>query len=216
MKLILASSPEGLKDITEKIVELVGKPANEISVCCINEAGAKSKSDKRWFIKGLYKMSKTYGGKIGFCNLLALDIKEVEEMLLEYDVVWCFGGHTDYLKSVFDKTGFSTLLPKLLKKIVWVGSSAGSCVMVNRHTFTPIECGIAKYMGLFDFCLRPHVWEKYATEDKYKYENLVEESHKQIVYALSDKSAVIVDGQKIYLHGKKAQKLKNGKVIEKI
>ena len=216
MKLVLGSAPEGRAKITEKIVELAGKPAGEISVCVINEANSASDGDRRWFIEGLCKVSKTFGGKIGFCNLLALDTQEAEKRLLGYDVIWCFGGNTDYLKSVFDKTGFSAILPKLLKRKVWVGSSAGSCVICRRQSFTPPEYGIKEYLGLFNFCIRPHIWEKYATEDKYKYENLITESHKQTVYALSDQSAVIVDGNEIYLYGKKAQKLVGGQVVEKI
>lgn len=216
MKLVLASS--GTQEIIlDKVVELVGKPASEISVCMINEASNMNDSDVRFWIDSWQKVSDAFGGKLGACNLLALDINEIEKRLSQYDVVWCWGGNTDYLKSVFDKTGFSLLIPKLLKSKVWVGSSAGSCVLGKRQSFTlPLEYGITEYLGLFDFCIRPHIWEEYATEDKYKYESLVKESHKQKVYALSDGSAVVVDGGRIYLHGKKAQLLKDGKVVEEI
>jgi len=217
MKLVLASSPEGKKKITKKIIELVGKPAKDISICVISEAQSVKTGDRRWFINGLHKVSKTFGGDIGICNLLALSLNEIRDQLLKYDVIWCFGGNTDYLKFAFDKIGFSAILPQLLKKIIWVGSSAGSCVIGRRHSFTPIEYGITDYLGLVNFCIRPHIWGKYAQgKEKYKYENLLKESHKRAIYALSDKSAVIVDGEKIYLHGKKAQKIESGKITEMI
>lgn len=218
MKLILASSPEGKRAITEKVVEFVGKPVGEISVCIINEANALSENDKRWCINGMQKIAKTFGGKVGFCNLLALNTKQIEERLSGYDVIWCFGGNTDYLKYIFDKTGFSGLLPKLLKTKVWVGSSAGSCVMCKRPSIIPLEYGdkIPKYLNLCDFAIRPHIWAKYSTDDKYNYKNLITESYKQKVYALSDQSAVIVDGDKIYMHGKHAHELLNGKVVNKV
>jgi|GEM_PF-4463945 len=62
MKLVLMSS-NNTKEITEKIIELVGKPANEISVCMINEASNLSSGDRRWFFKDWQKVANAFGGK---------------------------------------------------------------------------------------------------------------------------------------------------------
>ncbi|MDR0462461.1 MAG: Type 1 glutamine amidotransferase-like domain-containing protein [Christensenellaceae bacterium] len=217
MKLVLMSA-NNTKEITEKIVELVGKPANEISVCMINEASNLSNGDRRWFFKGWAKVANAFGGKISCCNLLAMDIKQVETWLMEYDVIWCWGGNTDYLKSVFDKTGFSTILPKLLKTKVWVGSSAGSCIMCNRPSIKPAEYGVSKWFGYVNCCIRPHINASYKSKEdnKKNLDDSYAESQNQILYALSDTSAVIVDGQKTSMLGKKALKLDKGKVVEKV
>src|SRR5574344_3097839 len=135
MKIILASTPTGVPVIPAKIEELVGKPASQISVAIINEASAVEDSDSRWLIQGLSKVAKTFGVSIEIVNLSSLDIKTVEKKINKADVIWCFGGSTDWLKVVLEKTGFDKILPKLLKSKVWVGSSAGSCIMGKRNTF---------------------------------------------------------------------------------
>ena len=53
MKLVLGSAPEGVAEVTNKIVELVGKPAHDIKVAVLNEASAVEICDMRWFIDGL-------------------------------------------------------------------------------------------------------------------------------------------------------------------
>jgi len=224
MKLVLGSAPEGKKIITEKIVELAGKPAKEISVVVINEASAVEPVDMRWLINGLNVISQTFGGAIYFCNLLSLNIKDVEKRINKADVIWCFGGNSDYLKLIFEKTGFDKLLPKLLKTKVWVGSSAGSCVMGERGSYKgdvliykedkwyDIKC----YMGLIKGIIYPHMGGPFVPPNAY--DICAEESKSQPypVYALSDNSAVIVDNDKVYMIGKNSQKLINGKVIESV
>jgi len=65
------------------------------------------------------------------------------------------GGNADYLMHVFNKSGFSKLLPKLLQTKVYVGSSAGSRVIgrkVSNEAFNKIfgnriTFGITEYMN---------------------------------------------------------------------
>lgn len=224
LRLILASSPEGVADITAKIEELVGKPASQISVAILNEASAVEEGDFRWLINGFNKVSKTFGGNIDLVNLSSLDIKIVEKRLEKFDVIWCFGGSTDWLKVIFEKTGFEKLLPKLLKNKIWVGSSAGSCIMGKRglwKTDSKIYSSekyyeIKEYLTFIEAYLYPHCWGKFVSKDT---PNVLIESSKKHnfpIYALSDKSAVVVENDKIYLIGKKAWKIVKGKVVEKI
>lgn len=71
-------------------------------------------------------------GQIDMINLLALPLDEVKERIMQKDAIFVVGGHTDYLMSVFVKTGFDKLLPELLETNAYVGSSAGSMVMGKR------------------------------------------------------------------------------------
>jgi peptidase E len=224
MKLVLGSAPEGVKDITEKIEELVGKSADQISVAILNEASAVEDGDFRWLINGLLKVSRTFGGNMDLVNLSSLDIKDIKNRLSKADVIWCFGGSTDWLKIVFKKTGFETLLPKLLQTKVWVGSSAGSCIMGKRglwKTDSKIYSGekyydVKEYLGFINAYLYPHCWGKFVSKNAI---NILMESskeHKVPIYALSDKSAVIVEDKKIYMIGRKAWKIVKGKIEEKV
>ena len=216
MKLVLASTGEG-KAIEEKVAELVGKGAGKINIMVLDEASAAETWDIRWLIDGLNHLQKTYGEIYG-CNLLSLDMAEIQERINKVDVIWCFGGHTDFLMGVFNKSGFAKLLPKILENKVWVGSSAGACVMGVRPK-TKLDSDkyiVDKYMELANLTIRPHIWADYAAPGAY--DECVQESkiNNIPVYALSDDSAVVVEGGRVYMIGKRAQKLVGGKVVEEI
>jgi peptidase E len=139
----------------------------------------------------------------------------VRERLDKSDIIWCFGGSTDWLAVVFEKTAFIGILPEILEKKVWVGSSAGSCIMGARNS---LKCDTEiyaneKYFDVKDFLrivdgyIYPHFWGECTRPGAYA--SLLEQSKKDKTsfYALSDKSALIVEGERQYLFGKKAQKL---------
>lgn len=224
MKLVLTSSDITNKKIYNEVLKLVGKPANKISVAVLTEASAVEQSDKRWLIDGCSKLSKTFGGKIDIVNLLALDIFEVEKRISECDIIYCFGGSTEWLKIVFDKTGFSKLLPKLLKNKVWIGSSAGSMILGRMPTTETQDYiysvdnyyGVNDYLAFVEFSIIPHMFSDYVKDDSF--EKCVTESKKQScpVYVLSDNSAVVVNNNKTYLVGEQCYKLCYGKIEEKL
>jgi len=226
MKLVLASAPSCAgKAIIKKISELVGKRASEISVAIINEAYAVESGDKRWLIDELGYISRKFGGEIDFVNLLALDIKEIQARLDKADIVWCLGGSTDYLKSVIDKSGLSKLLPKLIETKVWVGSSAGSSVLGVRGSYKSNsviyqgevhEKQPLKYFEIVDSCIFPHIGGEFVPKNAFEICITESKENKYPVYALSDKSAIIVDGNKIYMIGKNSHKLENGEVTDKV
>jgi len=224
MKIILASTPTGVPVITAKIEEFVRKPASQISVAIINEASAVEDGDSRWLIKGLNKVAKTFGGSIEIVNLSSLDIKTIEKKINKADVIWCFGGSTDWLKVVFCKTGFDKLLPELLKSKVWVGSSAGSCIMGKRNTFeidSKIYSGekyfdVSEYLSYINAFIYPHCWSPLVSKETPQVLLNSSKTNNFPVYLLSEKSALIIEGNKNYLIGKKAWKIVNGKIVEKI
>jgi len=217
MKLVLMSAVN-TPEITRKIVELVGKPAEKINVVIINEASAPEAGDKRWLFKGFDCIAKSFGGEIDICQLLHLGIDEIEKRVCKADVIWCFGGSTDYLKFILDKTGFAKLLPKVFEENVWVGSSAGACVLGNRPTFSVDKetYGTDEYLRFVNFSLRPHIWSDYVAKDMYG--KCLAESKRQPypVYAISDECAIIVENQKAYLIGKRGQKIENGIITEEV
>ena len=120
--------------------------------------------------------------------------------VMQKDAIFVVGGHTDYLMSVFVKTCFDKLLPKLLKSKVYVGSSAGSMVMGKRLSSEAYKTmykdvvgyGTTKYLELVDFSIIPHIDSKDFPGRK---ENLVKaaKKHSGVIYGLRDDSAVLVD-----------------------
>ncbi len=222
MKLVLTSGDISNEEIYNKVIELVGKPAKDISIAVLIEASAVEEGDKRWLINGLSRLTAQFFGEIDIVNLLALQKHEVERRLAKADLIYCFGGCTEWLKVVFEKTGFSAKLPKLLEEKVWVGSSAGSMIlgkMPSTETQSYIYSidnyfGVDKYLGIVNFSILPHIFGAFVPLDSFQ--KCLEESKKQDypVYVLSDDSAVIVENNKVYLLGKKCFKLFAGEIAE--
>lgn len=134
MKLILASSGLANEEIITTLEEMVGKPRQAINVAIINEAIKAETGDMRWFSEELTRLTSVLGGNIEFVDLQAHDMDYVKSRLDLADMIFCFGGNTDYLANTFVKTGFDKILPEILDKKVWVGSSAGSCVLCHKES----------------------------------------------------------------------------------
>ena len=221
MKLLLCSSDFTDLEIKTKLEELVEKPLKQANVAVINEASAVEFGDKRWLIDGLKLLDETCAD-IDFVNLLALSLEEVTERLNTADIIFCFGGNTEYLKTVFDKTGFSEILPKFLEKKVWVGSSAGSCVLGNKissNTFNQIysdepSFGVNEYLGIVNLSIVPHL-HSFIPDNAI--DILKEESKLQDypVYAISDNCAIVVEDDNIELIGKDGYKIVKGEINHK-
>lgn len=218
MKLILASAGFYTEEIVKKCEELVGKSRKKISVAIINEAYAVEHENNLWWIvDDLNRVKDNFGGKHELVNLLALDLKTVEERLRLHDVIFVLGGNTDYLMSIFLKTGLSKLLPELLKTKVYVGSSAGSMVLGKRLSASAYKkmygeesaWSVDQYMQLVDIAIMPHLDSPHFPNRK---ETLMEvaKGYNGVIYGLRDDSAVIVDGDNVTTIGSKALIL-NGK-----
>jgi dipeptidase E len=227
MKLILASSGFRAPESVQKCIEFVGKPANGINFAVINEAMIAEYGDHRWFLDDMDSIRNNFGGNIEFVNLQVLDINEVEKRLNEADVIFVAGGNSDYLSTVYEKTGFSKILPKLLKTKVYIGSSAGSLVLGHRpyyKTQTDIyqeKQYTDKYQEIVDFTVLPHLHSPYfdrkgrggSDKDGWVIED--SENENVPVYAISDDAAVVVDGNKVEVVGKNWLVANNGKIINR-
>lgn len=209
MKLILCSEGFYTQNTVQACVDLVNKPRNKITFAVINEAYAAEHGDKRWVISNLNDVAKNFPAEMDIVSL-ALPLKVVEERIMQKDAIFVVGGHTDYLMSVFIKTGFDKLLPKLLKSKVYVGSSAGSMVMGKRLSSEAykemyeqvVGYGTTKYLEFVDFSIVPHLDPEKRPGRK---EKLLEaaKKHSGLIYGLQDDSAVVVDGDSVSTIGSK-------------
>ncbi len=205
MKLILCSEGFYTQEIVAKCEELVGKPRSAISIAVINEGYAVDHDNNLpWVLENLNTVKNNFGGNLELVNVLALDIKTIRERIMQHDVIFVVGGHTDYLMSVFNNSGFSKLLPNLLKTKVYVGSSAGSMVLGKRLSSEAYQkiynfqdaYGVNEYLGLVDVSIMPHLDSPHFPNRK---ETLQEaaKKHRGVIYGLRDDSAIIVDGDNI-------------------
>jgi len=208
MKFVLCSEGFHTPNTVEACVKLVGKPQDEITVGIINKAHATEQGDKRWVLDNLNSVVSNFKSEVDIINLLALPISEVEQRLAHKDVIFVVGGDTDYLMSVYRKTGFDKLLPKLLETKVYVGSSAGSMVVGKRISAAAYRLiygedskyDISEYVGLVNLSVMPHLDSPHFPNRK---ESLIEAVGKfeGKVYGLRDDSAVVVDGEHVYTIG---------------
>jgi peptidase E len=225
MKAILFSSDFIGLDATKELERLVGKSAKEINFVVLNEAAAASlagNNDNSFFVDGM-KFIKDNFGNFAYVNLLALNKKQVTEQIKKCDVIFCFGGSTEWLKKVFDRTGFSKMLTKILMIKVWCGSSAGSMIlgkMISKDWQEKLygsfeDYSVSNYLELLSFSILPHlVGGDLASNEKDKVVFDISKNTSQDIYALSDWSAVLVDDNRVEVIGKHWSKLRGGEIVE--
>lgn len=221
MKLVLCSEGFHTPNTVEACVKLVGKPQEQISIGIINEAFAVEDGDKRWVLDNLNSVANNFAGEIDIVDLLALTLGEVEKRLADKDVIFVVGGDTDYLMSVYHKTGFDKLLTKLLETKVYVGSSAGSMVVGKRISTAAYRLiygedskwDIEDYVGLVDLSVMPHLDSPHFPNRK---ESLLEAvgSFEGRVYGLRDDSAVVINGDDVSTIGSEPIIIEGGVLIK--
>lgn len=217
MKIILGSFGLSTELIIKACEDLVGKNRKDINVAIINEAIKGESGDHRWFVEELQRLSGTIGGNMEFIDIQAHSLNYIEQHIATADLVYCFGGNTDYLANIFIKTGFDKILPKILAEKVWVGSSAGSCILCHKES-EEIQKAIYKekretdhFMDIIPIIFLPHLhgfyeFDKEEVGDASKLTDLP-------VYALSDKAAIIVnDDNPLKIIGKDYLIAENGTI----
>ena len=198
MKLLLASCGLANEEIITALEEMVGKPRKDINVAIINEAIKAETGDMRWFAEELERLSSIIGGNLEFIDLQAHDLDYIKTRIDLADMIFCFGGNTDYLATIFEKTGFAKILPEILAKKIWVGSSAGSCVLCHKES-EEIQQAIYKekreadrFMDIVSIIFLPHLHGFYKFDQPEVLR--ASEATDLPVYALSDNCALkIID-----------------------
>ncbi|MCL1902463.1 MAG: Type 1 glutamine amidotransferase-like domain-containing protein [Alphaproteobacteria bacterium] len=210
MKAILASQnitniPGGV----ELVERMVGKPRDIINIAVINEASAIEFGNHRWAIDTLSNLAATFGGSIEFVHLLAITPEQIFDRVMAADMVFVLGGSADWQKVVFDKSGFSKIVPEILRDKLYVGSSAGSMILGRRPSNETLEklyrrpipnLGVTSYLDIFDFSILPHLDDDELGAER---NQAIAESRMvdYPVYALSDHAAIVVDNDNISVIG---------------
>ena len=219
MKLLLGSWGLSTEPIIKACEEMVGKSRKNINVAIINEAIKGEVGDHRWFAEELQRLVRTIGGNLEFVDLQSHTLDYIRKRIDAADMIYCFGGNTDYLANVFTKTGFEKILPDILASKVWVGSSAGSCVLCHKEC-EEIQRAVYKekreadhFMEKVPLVFLPHLhgFYKFDKDDVIKASTFTDFP----VYAMSDESALVLkDQDQPLVIGEDYIVAKGGKVIK--
>jgi len=130
MKLFLSSTIITKQTISH-FVDLVGKPVEDISFCLIENAVDLLSDEQKEFMYKTRENLKMLGIVFVTFDLRKyIEKKEdLEKDLTDFDVIWCGGGDTFYLRSLIEKTDFKQVVKNLLENgKVYGGGSAGAII----------------------------------------------------------------------------------------
>lgn len=222
-RLILASSGFHAPETVKKCLEFVNKPAEKISFGIINEAYVPYHFPHDWVINDLISIHDNFSDNIELVPFTS-DLAKIERRLSDKDVIFVIGGNTAYLKTVFDRTGFSQILPKLLEDKVYVGSSAGSMITGHCPTKETLlktsgedeDYAVTNYLDLVPLEIIPHIHGKFSLPTAEAQIPLESALRPDIpICGISDNATIIVEDDKIYPIGRDYLVAKAGKTIQK-
>ncbi|SFE97895.1 dipeptidase E [Chitinophaga sp. CF118] len=203
MKLLLTSAGISNTSIHNALVDLLGKPVAEASALFVPTAIYAIPGSAN-IVRGVICGSLgdpfcELGWKsLGMLELTALLSMKQElwvPMLQETDALLVGGGDCQYLCYWMQQSGLADLLPSLLRKMVYVGLSAGSMVMTRygttygRHT---LPADSDKSLGLLDFALHPHLDHEWFPENSLTNLEKLAATIPVPSYAIDDQTAIKV------------------------
>jgi len=203
MKLLLTSAGISNTSIHNALVDLLGKPVAEATALFVPTA--------IYALRGGGEIARgVIRGSIGdpFCEMgwKSLGILELTALpsikqelwvsrLQETDALLVGGGDCQYLCYWMKRSGLADLLPSLLRKMVYVGLSAGSMVMTrfgttyNGHTLPPES---DKSLGMVDFALHPHLDHEWFPENSFPNLEKLAATLPMTSYLIDDQTAIKV------------------------
>lgn len=173
MKLYLAS--EGIpKHLGSAFLDLVGKKAHEIKFAYITNAADPYPLERQGYVDVVRAQFKDLGLNTDEIDLKKFyDSNTLYDRLQNFDVIWCGGGNTWYLRYLVRKSGFEIVIKQLINQgKIYGGDSAGAMIMTPtlRHIDSiddPNDAPeiVEEGLGIVNFCIVPHWgYEGYGTK----------------------------------------------------
>jgi dipeptidase E len=209
MKLLLTSAGLKNKTIADVLIEMVGKPAKEISVAFIPTAANYERGDKDWLIGDLVNLKKQNFKSIDVIDISALPQEKWLEGFKNADVLFFGGGNTFHLMYWVKKSGLQEILPDLLKDKVYAGISAGSCITSPKVEIDFLnelfpkeknEFNVSEGLNLVPFYIIPHL-NSYTRKLRESNVNKILENVKEKVYVIDNQCAIKVVDDSIEVIG---------------
>lgn len=198
MRLFLASQaddPKTLKKLDEYVSGIRNKNIKYIPTA------KNGNGEGRWQDSGTWKyLSKNVANLE--CIQLEDHLRGIEyDLFKEADIVWFSGGSTGYLAYWIIRTGFDLILPKILEKSLYLGSSSGAMVTGPTNNISTWYIGETERgannipsLHLVDFDLYPHYQEE-------KYDQIKKLYKGYKLYLVKDGEEIIVEDDKVTVIG---------------
>jgi len=204
MKLLLTSAGISNQTIEDELRKLLGKDFEGQKVLfCTTASNYEGGEMDDWLIEDLGKL-RSLGFRIDVCDINGIGKDNFLPRFEWADMFYFEGGNTQWLRSCIRNSGLEEYLPELLKTRVWVGASAGSCVLCPtvcnscQDLFDEkIQVFSTDGLNFVDFQFIPHLNNE--SFPKIKIENLENASKKLLqidgkkLYIVDDNGAICVD-----------------------
>ena len=129
MKLVLTSGGISNKSIENELKNIIGKDFKDLKMLfCTTASNYEGGEMNDWLIEDI-ECFKNLGFKIDVCDINGVDINNFLPRFEWADVLYFEGGNTQWLRKSIKSSGLEEHLGKLLETRVWIGASAGSCVL---------------------------------------------------------------------------------------
>ncbi len=208
MKLVLTSGGISNKSIEKELRNAIGKNFKNLKMLfCTTASNYEGGDMNDWLIEDMIYF-KNLGFKIDVCDINGIGIENFLPRFEWSDVFYFEGGNTQWLRKCIKTSGLEEYLIKLLETRVWIGASAGSCVLcptVCNSCQDLFDENIKEYpidgLGLVNFQFVPHFNNKCFP--KIRKDNLLSASKnlKEIdgkkLYVIDDNGAVFVDDENV-------------------
>lgn len=184
------------------LIDLVGKPAEQIKVALIpNAKDYYAKRARDFKNNELVEYFKNLGLHAEVVDLRDFEQKELKEKLINYDLIWAVGGNTFCLRYEMKRSGFENIIRELLESgIVYGGDSAGACVagptlkgVETSDVPEFAEAVIWEGLNLTDKIIIPHADNPWMQEELKPMLETYKDNPSAVV--LNDNQAYVVDNQ---------------------
>lgn len=174
---------------------------------CITASNYVGGEMNEWLIKDLEYFKKV-GFKIDVCDINGIDKENLLSRFEWADVYYFEGGNTQWLRSSIKSSGLEDHLTRLLENRIWIGASAGSCVLcptIVNSCQDLFDENIKGYpidgLGLVDFQFIPHLnsdWFPKIRKENLSnaYKNLNKIDGKKL-YLVDDNTAIFINNDDI-------------------
>ena len=208
MKLVLTSGGISNKSIEQELKNVIGKDFKDLKMLfCTTASNYEGGDMNDWLVEDIEYLKKI-GFKIDVCDINGISIDKFLPRFEWADVFYFEGGNTQWLRKSIKNSGLEEHLEELLKTRVWIGASAGSCVLCPticnscQDLFDEnIEGFPIDGLHLVNFQFVPHLNNE--SFPKIRKDNLLNASKNlkvidgEKLYILDDNGAVFVDGKDI-------------------
>jgi dipeptidase E len=160
MKLFLCSHTL-YSNLIKDFENFLGEKINTISVSFVTTA-ANPEKEKSWMYRDMKFVNKLFKN-VEIFDIEKMSLKEMKSEFKSREILWINGGNTSYLMKKVRKSGLENILPEILSKTIYVGSSAGSMIWSKSLEIAEWYPGGSEPnasqvsgMGLLDFQIFPH------------------------------------------------------------